>query len=85
MDQSTSSPISSLSAFIANSKRDAFNGGATFGAYVNPNGLNGQFQNQTGPGNFAIYDKVSRGLEIMFTAEPRAHWRAASLSRRLRA
>jgi outer membrane receptor protein involved in Fe transport len=74
----------SATAFVADSKNDNYSAGSGYRDTVNPNGLNGAFVGKDGAkGNFAKYDKTSRGLELILTANPTHDWRvrvATSLS-----
>ena len=66
----------SLSAYYTESLNDNYNAGTTFRDTVNPTGLNGSFQGPDGDKNqWAEYDKVSRGVELILTAEPTPNWR----------
>jgi outer membrane receptor for ferric coprogen and ferric-rhodotorulic acid len=66
----------SISAYTAFSKNDNYNAGGSFLNIVNPNGLNARNPgNDNTPNQWAQFDKTSRGLELMLTAQPTKTWR----------
>jgi hypothetical protein len=67
----------SISTWQAVSQREQFNIGATLLNTINPGGLNGSFNGPGGGKNsWVIIDKVSRGVELMLTAQPMKNWRS---------
>jgi outer membrane receptor for ferric coprogen and ferric-rhodotorulic acid len=65
----------SLSFFIVDSKNENYSAGSTYRDTVNPTGLNGAYVSPTGAkNNWAHYDKTTRGVELVMTAEPVPHW-----------
>ena len=66
----------SLSAYYTESLNDNYNAGTTFRDTVNPTGLNGDNPGPDGDKNqWAQFDKVSRGAELILTAAPTPNWR----------
>jgi outer membrane receptor for ferric coprogen and ferric-rhodotorulic acid len=66
-----------VAGYQAYSEHDNYNAGTTFRDSVNPNGLNGRMPGMNGDANqWAQFDKISHGVELILTAEPVRGWRA---------
>lgn len=65
----------SIAYYFAESEQENLNFGTPNRDLINPNGLNGAF-NQAQRGQWIPVDKKSRGLEIILTATPTRNWRA---------
>jgi outer membrane receptor for ferric coprogen and ferric-rhodotorulic acid len=64
-----------LSFFVVDSKNENYSAGSTYANTVNPTGLNGAYVSPTGAkGNWAHYDKTTRGVELALTAQPTRNW-----------
>jgi outer membrane receptor protein involved in Fe transport len=74
----------SVGVYQAVSTNEQFNIGSTLLNNINPSGLNGSYNGPSGGRNsWVVIDKISRGLELILTAQPTRNWRmrlAATIS-----